>query len=128
MKKLVFPIVVALVATFALVSCGETPLTDEELKVNIKSNVTYTGTEGVGVAAMNATLQISAMNYTLSYDELGVFSAGIWDVLSGGMILTGGPDPTVPGTNYPSGIGVITKKGNELELSFGTLVFKLKKK
>jgi len=118
MKKIVFPMIVALVATFAFVSCTPEPKTDAELTDIIIKNATYVGMEGTDAA----TLQINSMLFTLSYDELGVFSQGTWGVFNGQMDLTG------IGEGNPSGTGAILKDGKELELTFGTLVFKLKVK
>lgn len=127
MKKIVFSMMVALATTLVFVSCNnKEPLTDAELTDIIITNATYVGTEGTDAVK----LQISAGVYTLSYDDLGVFSSGGWAVVGGQMTFQGTVDPTaeVMGTLYPSGAGEIIKDGKELKLTFGTLVFNLKKK
>jgi hypothetical protein len=126
MKKFVFPMLVAMVAAFTFVSCGEKELTADELVTKLLSNGIYIGTDN---AADAATLTFigpavaTTIGYALVYDELGSFSEGTCVVGEDGTIAFAGIDG-----ESPNGTGTYSKGGDALELTFGAIVFNLKKK
>lgn len=119
MKKFIFALFVALLSTVTFTSCTDEEYSDSELTANILSNAEYTGTDNANDAA---TLNLEQTDYVLSYNDLGTFSEGTWTVTNGTLILTG-----LDGNN-PNCTGTITKGGDELTITSGSITFTMKKK
>ncbi|MDR1678428.1 MAG: hypothetical protein LBR81_01460 [Prevotellaceae bacterium] len=119
MKKFIFAMFVALVATISFTSCDDTEkMSDNELSGKLLEYSVFKGLEGEDAATLTL---LSATTYKLVYDDLGSYSEGTWEVIDGQLILTG-----QDGQN-PNGIGEIAKEGKKLSIASGSLIFELEK-
>jgi hypothetical protein len=107
MKKLLFPMIVALVAAFSFVSCSDDEKSDEDLTKNIIKYQTYVGTDS---ANDKVTATFNPASFNISYDDFALVLSGAWAVSEGQLILIG-EDNWNP--------GIIGKDGKELTLSSG---------
>ncbi len=116
MKKFIYVMFVALMATVSFTSCDETEeMTDTELYAAILSNAAYSGADADEDVA---TLVFTQSSYILTYTEYGVFSTGTWDVVEGELVLTSSDT-----SEYPSATGEIASEGDDLTITAGTVVF-----
>jgi hypothetical protein len=118
MKKLVFPMLVALVAAISFTSCNK-EVTDEDLIKNITKYETYVGVDNEGDAV---TASFTSTGFNIVYDDpeyAELYYAGTWTVKDGQLILTG-DEVWAP--------GIIENDGKNLTLTSGTLTISLTKK
>ena len=96
MKKIVFPMVVALVAAFAFSAC--TP-TDEDTKLtkNIEKYKTYVGFDNT-VDKDPVTVTFNEGSFVISYDEFECTFSGSWHVENQLLIMTSMTEKWAPGT------------------------------
>ena len=118
MKKIVFPMIVALVATFSFTSCGPTD-PDQKLEQQIIKIKDYVGTDSDNDAV---SASFTSTGFIISYDDpeyADVTYGGTWKVEDGWMIMTG---------DELWSKGTIEPDGKALTLVSGTLTFNLVKK
>lgn len=115
--------VLAMVAVFS--SCKKDDLTDDQYIANIAANANYKGTfefEGQKYTAAAVFLNAGGVKTFAIDDDTHISEdAGTWTVTNGQLIMNSSADEKIKYT------GTIKDGGNKLEITSGSIVFKLEK-
>jgi hypothetical protein len=105
MRKIIFPLMVALVASFLFMSCTK-EVTDEDIINNIIKNQNYTGTDSDGDAF---TAVFTSASMVVSYTDFAFTLSGAWTVTNSKLIVT---NSDATWTN-----GVVTNDGANISIT-----------
>lgn len=115
--------VLAMVAVFS--SCKKDDLTDDQYIANIAANANYKGTfefQNQKYTAAAVFLNAGGVKTFAIDDDIHISKdAGTWTVTNGQLIMNSSADEKIKYT------GTIKDGGNKLEITSGSIVFKLEK-